>query len=56
MHEINTALKFLEVGVKTKQKSYLLKGRRKIALYSVIVLVHSLSWALILFGAYKLFS
>lgn len=51
MNDISKSLAFLKVGVKTKQKSYLLRGKRKIAFYSVIIALNLLG----LFGLYKLF-
>lgn len=56
MNSINTALELLKSGVKTKQKSYLLRGWRKWVNFSVIILFHGGCWTLAVYGIYKLFS
>jgi hypothetical protein len=53
---IQLTLELLKAGVKTKQKSYLLRGWRKWLNFSVIILFHGSTWSLIIYGFYKLFN
>jgi len=56
MNSISQSLELLKAGIKTKNKSYLLRGWRKWLNFSVIILFHASCWALVIYGFYKLFS
>jgi len=53
-NDIGLTIALLKAGIKCRAKSYSISRRRKIAKTSVIYLVHSASWLLVLFGLYKI--
>ncbi len=53
-NDIGLTMALLKAGIKSRAKSYSISRRRKIAKTSVIYLVHSASWLLVLFGLYKM--
>jgi len=53
-NDIGMSLALLKAGIKCRREGYSISRRRKIVKTSVIYLVHATSWALILFGLYKM--
>jgi hypothetical protein len=53
-NDIGMSLALLKAGIKCRREGYSISRLRKIVKTSVIYLVHTTSWALILFGLYKM--
>jgi len=53
-NDIGMSLALLKAGIKCRREGYSISRRRKIVKTSVIYLVHTIFWILILFSIYKL--
>lgn len=53
-NDTGLTIALLKAGIKCRATSYSMSKSRKIAKTSVIYLVHSASWLVVLFGLYKM--